>query len=129
MNHDFTGKVALVTGASGGIGLATARRFAESGASVVLSARRTDLIQAQAKLLTDAGYAAIAIPADVTDNAQVAALVAGTVEHFGRLDFAVNNAGILAGASATHELEQDDWDRQMAVNLTALGTLVRRNGS
>lgn len=120
MNHDFTGKVALVTGASGGIGLATARKFAESGASVVLSARRTDLIEAEAQLLTDAGHTAIAIPADVTDARQVEALVAGTVERFGRLDFAVNNAGILAAMSATHELEQEDWDRQLAVNLTAV---------
>lgn len=120
MNHDFTGKVALVTGASGGIGLATARKFAESGASVVLSARRTDLIEAEAKLLTDAGYTAIAIPADVTDNAQVESLVAATVKHFGRLDFAVNNAGIIGAPSATHELAQEDWDRQIAVNLTAV---------
>ena len=120
MDHDFTGKVALVTGASGGIGLATAQKFAESGASVVLSARRTELIEQEAKRLTDAGYTAIAIPADVTDAGQVEALVAGTVERFGRLDFAVNNAGILAAGSATHELAQEDWDRQIAVNLTAV---------
>jgi len=120
MNHDFTGKVALVTGASGGIGLAAAQKFAESGASVVLSARRTDLIEAEARRLTDAGYTAIAIPADVTNAAQVEALVTGTVARFGRLDFAVNNAGILASGSATHELPQEDWDQQIAVNLTAV---------
>lgn len=120
MSHDFTGRVALVTGASGGIGLATARRFAEGGAAVVLSARRTELIEAEATILTDAGYIAVAIPADVTDSGQVEALVAGTVERFGRLDYAVNNAGVIADASATHEITQEDWDRQIAVNLTAV---------
>lgn len=120
MNHDFSGKVALVTGASGGIGLATARKFAENGASVVLSARRTDVIEQEAQRLTDAGYTAVAITADVSDAAQVAALVARTVERFGRLDFAVNNAGIIANPSPAHELELDAWDRQIAVNLTAV---------
>jgi NADP-dependent 3-hydroxy acid dehydrogenase YdfG len=62
MNHDFTGKVALITGTSGGIGLATARTFADRGASVVLSARRTELIEAEAKRLTDAGHTASPSP-------------------------------------------------------------------
>lgn len=77
MNADMHGKVALVTGASGGIGLATARLFAGAGASVVLSARRTDLIEEEVKRLTDAGFSAIAVPADVTDASQVEALSRG----------------------------------------------------
>lgn len=125
MKYDLTGKVALVTGASGGIGLATAQLFAESGASVVLSARRTDLIEAEAKRLTDAGHSAIAIAADVTNAAQVETLIAGTVERFGRLDYAVNNAGVIAEATATHELKHEDWDRQIAVNLTAVWVSMR----
>ena len=63
MRTDMTGRVALVTGASGGIGLATARRFTEAGAAVVLSARRTELIEREAQSLTDAGHTAIAITA------------------------------------------------------------------
>jgi NAD(P)-dependent dehydrogenase (short-subunit alcohol dehydrogenase family) len=125
MNHDMTGKVALVTGASGGIGLATAQKFAESGAGVVLSARRTDRIEAEAKRLTDAGYNAIAVQADVTDPTQVEALVARTVEHFGRLDYAVNNAGVIADRVPTHELSKENWDWQIAVNLTAVWTSMK----
>lgn len=120
MTATMTGKVALVTGASGGIGLATARLFAESGASVVLSARRTNLITEEAQKLTDAGYAAFAIPADVTKPDEIEALVAGTVERFGRLDYAVNNAGVIADRQPAHELSQEDWDHQISVNLTAV---------
>ena len=120
MSTDMTGRVALVTGASGGIGLATARRFTEAGAAVVLSARRTELIEREAQSLTDAGHTAIAITADVTDAADVEALVAGTIKRLGRLDFAVNNAGVISDRQPAHEIEQSDWDRQIAVNLTAV---------
>lgn len=95
MNGTMDGRVALVTGASGGIGLATARQFAHAGASVVLCARRTNLINDEVERLTAAGFQALAVPADVTDARQVAALVARTVEQFGRLDYAVNNAGVI----------------------------------
>ncbi|MCX5357189.1 glucose 1-dehydrogenase [Streptomyces sp. NBC_00124] len=120
MTANMQGKVALVTGASGGIGLATARQFAEAGASVVLSARRTELIAEEAARLTDAGYSALAVPADVTEEEQVAALVARTVENFGRLDYAVNNAGVIADRVAAHEITNKDWDWQISVNLTAV---------
>lgn len=120
MSTDMTGKIALVTGASGGIGLATARRFAEAGASVVLSARRTELIETEAQKLVDAGGTAIAITADVTNATDLERLVAEIVERFGCLDYAVNNAGVIADRQPAHEIEQAVWDKQIAVNLTAV---------
>lgn len=120
ISTDMQGKVALVTGASGGIGLATAQRFAEAGASVVLSARRTDVITREAERLTAAGHKAAAITADVSDEAQLKNLVARTVETFGRLDYAVNNAGVISPRQPTHELGKEDWDKQIAVDLTAV---------
>lgn len=120
MNGNMEGKVALVTGASGGIGLETARQFAKAGAGVALSARRTELIDEEAERLTAAGHKALAVPADVTDPSQVSAMVARTVEHFGRLDFAVNNAGVINERGPTHELLEQEWDRLISVNLTAV---------
>lgn len=116
----MSGKVALVTGSSGGIGLATARLFAELGASVVLSARHKDVLDKEVAKLTAIGQKAVAIPADVTDPAQVESLIKQTVEHFGRLDYAVNNAGIITDRIATHELAQKDWDNTISVNLTSV---------
>ena len=120
MNMNMEGKVALVTGASGGIGLATARQFAEAGAGVVLSARRTDLIDEEAERLRDTGCIALAVPADVTEASQVGAMVERVVEHFGRLDYAVNNAGVIDDRGPAHEILEKDWDRQISVNLTAV---------
>lgn len=120
VTYDMRGKIAIVTGASGGIGLATARMFAEAGASVVLSARRAGRIEEEAQRLVDAGHDAVAIPADVTDATQVEALVARTVERYGRLDYAVNNAGVIADRKPAHEISQDEWNWQISVNLTAV---------
>lgn len=119
-NINMQGRVALVTGASGGIGLAAARRFAEAGASVVLSARRTDVIEQEAKNLRDAGLQATAITADVTDEAQLKALVALTVGAYGRLDYAVNNAGTIADRQPTHQVDKKVWDHEIAVDLTGV---------
>ena len=85
MTDMFSNKVALVTGAASGMGLATARAFAEAGAAVVLADYRQDQVDAEAKKLTTAGYKAIALGCDVGDDAQVAAMVDSTVAHFGRL--------------------------------------------
>src|SRR5690349_11641887 len=84
MNLSFQNKVALVTGASSGMGLATARAFAEAGGAVVLADVREDLVKAEAQKLLDAGHKAIAIRCDVSDDAQVAAMVGRTVAEFGR---------------------------------------------
>src|SRR5689334_21630185 len=93
---DYTVKVALVTGASSGMGLATARAFAEAGAAVVLADVREELMKAEAAKLSALGHKAIALKCDVSDDAQVAAMVDRTVDEFGRLDVAFNNAGVMA---------------------------------
>ena len=93
---DFSGKVALVTGAAAGMGLATAKAFAEAGAAVVLADFKEEAVKAAAQKLVAAGHKAIAVRRDVSDDAQVAAMVDRTVAEFGRLDAAFNNAGVMA---------------------------------
>ena len=115
MASTLTGTVALVTGASSGIGAATARRLAAHGAAVALVARRKDRLQDVA----DEIGTALVVEADITDRAQAEHAVRQTVEHFGRLDILVNNAGLMllgpvVGADA------EDWDRMVAVNVQGL---------
>src|ERR1044072_8792219 len=93
-SYDFKGRVALVTGAAKGMGLATARMFAESGASVVLVDIDGDLAAKEAARIVAEGGTAIAVGCDVADEAQVAAMIDCTVAEYGRLDMAFNNAGI-----------------------------------
>lgn len=92
-------QIAIVTGASSGIGAATAWELAQRGARVVLAARRVAELETQANAISAAGYRAIAIPTDVTDTAQVTHLAQQTIEMFGRVDILVNNAGIALGRS------------------------------
>src|SRR3954464_11450687 len=94
--YDFQGQVALVTGASSGMGLATAQAFAQAGAAVVLAAINEKALRAATDDLTAAGHQAIGVTCDVSDEDQVAAIVERTVAQFGRLDIAFNNAGIQA---------------------------------
>lgn len=113
------GRVAVVTGASRGIGEAVAAELAVQGAQVVLAAPEADPAAAAAERLRASGGAAVAIDADVTRPDDVARLVDGTVERFGRLDLLVNNAGVGAvGPSAT--LPLDVWQRTIDVNLTGV---------
>ncbi|TDK24299.1 glucose 1-dehydrogenase [Luteimonas aestuarii] len=114
----LTGKVALVTGASSGLGEATALRFAELGAGVVLAARRAERCEALAARIVASGGIAHAVRADMASATDVQAMVATTLERFGRLDCAVNNAGV-AGPMRTPlaEVSEADWDAVIDVNL------------
>src|SRR3982074_533301 len=94
MNLSFENKVALVTGAGSGLGLATAKAFAESGASVVLADANEKAVRSAAEELAAHGHKTLAIQCDVADDAQVQAMVERTVATFGRLDAAYNNAGV-----------------------------------
>ena len=113
---DLTGKVALITGAGGGIGAATARHLAKCGASIVLTARRTDAIKALADELDVAGHSATAIGCDVTRFADVEAAVARSVERFGRLDILVNNAGTIEPIARLAESDPHAWGAVADVN-------------
>jgi NAD(P)-dependent dehydrogenase (short-subunit alcohol dehydrogenase family) len=122
---DFTGKVALVTGAAAGMGLATARAFAEAGAAVVLADFKEDAVRAEAAKLVAAGYRALAVRCDVGDDGQVAAMVDRTVAAFGRLDCAFNNAGVMARIAPTADSTREDWDRVLGVNLRGVWSCMR----
>ena len=119
---DFTGKVALVTGAAAGMGLATARAFAEAGAAVVLADFKEDTLKAEAEKLRAAGHKAVAVRCDVSDDAQVAPMVERTVSEFGRLDAAFNNAGVMAKVVPTADSTREEWDRVIGINLRGVWT-------
>jgi len=125
MNHSFAGKVALVTGAGSGIGLATAKAFGEAGASVVLADRREDAVRAAAEGLSASGGKALAVRCDVTDDTQVASMIDRTVFAFGRLDAAFNNAGVMQRRVDTAEISGDEWDRVMAINLRGVWSCMK----
>ena len=114
--YDFKGQVALVTGAAKGMGLATARMFAESGASVVLADLNGGLAAKEAERIVVEGGTAIGIACDVADEAQVAAMVDRTVAEYGRLDMAFNNAGIQVPPSDAADEPIEHFERVTAVN-------------
>src|SRR6266571_9244729 len=122
---DFTGKVALVTGAAAGMGLATARAFAEAGAAVVLADFKEDAVNAEAEKLRGAGHQALAVRCDVSDDAQVAAMVERTVSAFGRLNAAFNNAGVMAKVVPTAESTREEWDRVIGINLRGVWSCMK----
>jgi NADP-dependent 3-hydroxy acid dehydrogenase YdfG len=118
-NLTLNGTVALVTGASSGIGEATALALAAEGSSVAIAARRADRLNDLAARIEAAGGSALVIEADVTQQSQAAGAVNTTVEHFGRLDILVNNAGVmLLGPMAQAPLSE--WERMIDLNLTGL---------
>ena len=119
MSKSLDGTVALVTGTSSGIGHATALALASLGATVALVARRQDRLEALATRIKEAGGAAVAVPADITQRSQAEAAVRIVIEQFGRLDILVNNAGLMllgpiVGADPT------EWERMIAINQNGL---------
>lgn len=125
MEISFNGQVALVTGAASGLGLATANAFAESGASVVLADVNEQQVQQAAKKLADKGYKVLAVRCDVSNDADVEAMVKKTVATFGRLDAAYNNAGIQNVLADTADSPRDDYDRVMSVNLRGVWSCMK----
>ncbi len=117
MDQSFADKVALVTGAGSGMGLATAQAFAREGAAVALVDINEPAVRTAAEQLAAAGHQAIAIGCDVTDEAQVKRMVEQTVSAFGRLDAAFNNAGVQGLAVETADAASEDFDRVNAINL------------
>lgn len=114
---DMKDKVALVTGASSGIGRATAEAFAAKGARVVVAARRQDELASLVTEIEARGGTATAIKTDVSAAKDVEQMVAHAIEAFGRLDYAVNNAGIEGTFAGIADLAEDEWDRVLDINL------------
>ena len=118
---DLTGKTALVTGATGGLGEGIARAFHKAGASVAISGRRVDLL---VKLAAELGERVHVVPCDLADRAQVAKLIDDAVAKLGRLDILVNNAG-LTKDNLFMVMKDEQWDDVIAVNLTSAFMLCR----
>ena len=116
MSNNIAGKVIVITGASSGLGEATARLLSAQGATVVLGARRLDRLQTLADALNKAGGKALAIKTDVTRHAQVKSLVDAAVNTFGRIDVMINNAGLMPH-SPLERLKIEDWERMIDVNI------------
>lgn len=117
MANELSGKVAIVTGGTSGIGRDTAARFAKAGAKVVVAGRREAEGNETLGLVRAAGGDGLFVKADVSQAAQVQALVEKTVQKFGRLDLAFNNAGIEGSTTPIVEQPEAEWDRTMAINL------------
>lgn len=124
-NGIFTGKVALVTGAGSGIGLATAKAFAEAGASVVLADINENAVRSAAEELIAGGYKALAIRCDVADERQVAAMMEQIVSAFRQLDAAFNNAGVQSPAVETADASGEEFDRVNAINLRGVWNCMK----
>ncbi|MDQ6601674.1 MAG: SDR family oxidoreductase, partial [Chloroflexota bacterium] len=120
MTGGFTGKVAVVTGASSGIGRATALAFAREGASVVVADRYEAGGQETVVMIRDQGGTAIHVTGDVSRDTEVAQLTDATIRTYGRLDYACNNAGVEGTQAPTADYPADQWDRVLAVNLTGV---------
>jgi NADP-dependent 3-hydroxy acid dehydrogenase YdfG len=116
MSNNIEGKVVVITGASSGLGEATARHLSAQGATVVLGARRTDRIEALAGELSASGGKALAIATDVTHCDQVKRLVDAAAQTYGRIDVMINNAGLMPQAPL-ERLKIDEWERMIHVNI------------
>jgi NAD(P)-dependent dehydrogenase (short-subunit alcohol dehydrogenase family) len=124
-SYDFSGQVALVTGAGAGMGLDTARAFAAAGAAVVLADVNEEALRAATDELTDLGHRALGITCNVADEDQVAALVDRTVAEYGRLDMAFNNAGIMLPLTDAADEPAENFDRVSAINLRGVWACMK----
>lgn len=122
---DLTGKVAIVTGASSGLGTAFAEAMAEAGADVVCVARREDRLADVAEKINELGGRAYTIPTDVRSEDDVKRMVSETIKKFGKLDIIFNNAGISGKPLPVHEYTLKDWNDIMATNLTGVFLCAR----
>jgi NAD(P)-dependent dehydrogenase (short-subunit alcohol dehydrogenase family) len=125
MADSFKGKVALVTGAAGGIGLATARAFGDAGASVVVADSNMALLETAAVGLRSMGHQVLALSCDVTDQGQVNAMIEQAVNAHGRLDMAFNNAGINCDGAPMAETEDAEFDSIINVNLRGVWNCMK----
>jgi NADP-dependent 3-hydroxy acid dehydrogenase YdfG len=116
VSNNIEGKVVVITGASSGLGEATARMLSAHGARVVLGARRADRLQSLANELASRGGKALAVETDVTRCEQVKRLVDAAVQNYGRIDVVINNAGLMP-QSPLERLKIEDWDRMIDVNI------------
>jgi NAD(P)-dependent dehydrogenase (short-subunit alcohol dehydrogenase family) len=123
--YDFSGQVALVTGAASGMGLATANAFAQSGAAVVLADINPKALRTTTDALTAAGHRVVGVQCDVSDEDSVAAAVRAAVDTFGRLDIAFNNAGIQIPPCDAADEPADVFDRVNAINLRGVWACMK----
>ena len=121
----LSGKVAIIAGASSGMGAATARLFASQGATVVLGARTADKLASLSQEINASGGVALAVPTDATDRDAAQTLAATAVEQFGKVDVLVNSVGTNLKQRALTVLDPDDWDMMLATNLSAAFNLTR----
>lgn len=116
---DLTGKVAVITGASSGIGAEIAKAFAAQGADVAILARRYEKLEALATEITTLGRKALPLKCDVTEEETIKAAVQTILDEFGKIDILMNNAGV-ASAGSIDDLEETEWDRVIAINLKGI---------
>lgn len=117
ISFDLTGKTAIVTGASSGLGAQMAKGLAGQGADVAIFARRMDKLEALSKELTSAGHKCLPVKCDVTDEASVQSAVAQVKEEYGKIDILVNNAGVVEYSSGLHDHTTEQWDKVLDTDL------------
>jgi NAD(P)-dependent dehydrogenase (short-subunit alcohol dehydrogenase family) len=125
VKYDYSGKVALVTGAASGMGLATVRAFCEAGAAVVMADIRQELLSREADALRGEGYTVKTALCDVSDEEQVRHMIEETVQEFGQLDVAYNNAGIQNPIAETADASSEEFERVNAINLRGVWNCMK----